>query len=91
MSALSVILNVVTLLIVFYAIMIHGDALDIDRKSKPDTASEVMEENLTDPLVVGRGYFRDTERFGRIGKFTGNDLGVPEDNWADHGLSHEKA
>ncbi|AUT19045.1 hypothetical protein DSLPV1_074 [Dishui lake phycodnavirus 1] len=91
MSALSVILNVVTLLIVFYAMMIHGEALDIERRSKPSTASEVMDENLTDPLVVGRGYFRDTERFGRIGKFTGNDLGVPEDNWADHRLAHEES
>jgi|MDSZ01.3.fsa_nt_gb hypothetical protein len=91
MSAFSIILNVVTLLIVFYAIMIHGDALDIDRRKKPGTASEVMEENLTDPLVVGRGYFRDSERFGRIGKFTGNDLGVPEDNWANHRLAHEKS
>jgi len=91
MSALSIILNVVTLLIVFYAIMIHGDALDIDRKKKPDTASGVMEENLTDPLVVGRGYFTDRERFGRIGKFTGNDLGVPEDNWTNHRFAHEES
>jgi len=91
MSAISIILNVVTLLIVFYAIMIHGDALDIDRGDKPTMASDVMEENLTDPLVVERGYFRDSEKFGRIGKFTGNDLGVPEDNWADHRFAHEKS
>ena len=91
MSAISIILNVVTLLIVFYAIMIHGDALDIDRKDKAISASEVMEENTTDPLVVGLGYFRDSEKFGRIGKFTGNDLGVPEDNWTDHRLTHEES
>jgi hypothetical protein len=91
MSALSIILNIVTLLIVFYAIMIHGDALDIQRNKKSDTPSEVMDEMLTDPLVVGRGYFRDTEKFGRVGKFTGNDLGVPEDNWTDHGLTHEES
>lgn len=52
------------------------------------SATEVMEENLKDPVIVSRAYFTE-DKLGDLGNFTGYSS-VSEDHWL-HGFPHEKA
>jgi hypothetical protein len=79
MSVASVVLNIVTIVIVFVALFYHGEKLELPTRKASDSATDVLEANRTDPLVVGRAYF-DESKVGNIGKFTAYDP-VPETHW----------
>jgi len=57
MSVASVVLNIVTIVIVFVALFYHGEKLELPTRKASDSATDVLEANRTDPLVVGRAYF----------------------------------
>ena len=68
---LSVILNLVTIAIVVYFIVVYQPLLD--KKAKQEghaTASEALRANLKDPNVVSRAYFTESKS-GSIGGFVG--------------------
>jgi hypothetical protein len=52
------------------------------------TATDVLNDNLKDPVIVSRAYFTDTID-GPIGEFTGYPSSWSEDNRL-HSFSHEK-
>ena len=86
MTLLSIVLNIITVVIVFAALFFQGHNLEGDpRRYKPFDklfATKVMQDNEYDPLVTGRAYFNEPKT-GNIGRFVGDDTGVHETNWND--------
>lgn len=66
----SVLLNIITLLIVFVVAIFFFTSPEIVKK-KMNTASEVLAAQLKDPLVTSRAYFTERKR-GSTGEFVGN-------------------
>lgn len=85
---LSIVLNIITILIVFYMVNLFLQVYN-SRKNKSDTASDVIKNIFYDPLVTGRAYFSESKD-GPINYFDGINLSRSEDNGL-HSLSHEKA
>lgn len=67
----TIILNIITIAIVAYFIIVYQPLLD-EKAKKEDkaTASQVLRENLKDPLFVSRAYFTEPKS-GSIGGFVG--------------------
>ena len=66
----SVLLNIITLLIVFVVAIFFFTSPEIVKK-KMNTASEVLAAQLKDPLITSRAYFTERKR-GSTGEFVGN-------------------
>lgn len=67
----SIILNVITIAIVAYFIIVYQPLLDEKAKQEDKaTASELLRANLKDPVVVSRAYFTEPKS-GSIGGFVG--------------------
>lgn len=56
-------------------------------KDEPPTATDVLMDNLKDPLVTSRAFFTEPET-GPIGDFVGYSP-VSQDDWL-HSLPHEE-
>jgi len=58
---LSIILNVITIAIVAYFILVYQPLVEEKLKNEGKvTASEVLRANLKDPLVTSRAYFTES-------------------------------
>jgi len=66
----SVLLNVITLLIVFVVAIFFFTSPE-NVKKKMNTATEVLAAQLKDPLITSRAYFTERKR-GSTGDFVGN-------------------
>lgn len=66
----SVLLNIITLLIVFVVAIFFFTSTE-NVKKKMNTASEVLAAQLKDPLITSRAYFTERKR-GSTGEFVGN-------------------
>jgi hypothetical protein len=66
----SVLLNIITLLIVFVVAIFFFTSPEIVKK-KMNTASEVLAAQLKDPLITSRAYFTERKR-GSTGEFVGD-------------------
>jgi Na+/H+ antiporter NhaC len=66
----SVLLNIITLIIVFFVAYFFFTSPE-NVKKKMNTASEVLAAQLKDPVVTSRAYFTERKN-GSTGSFVGN-------------------
>jgi hypothetical protein len=67
----SIVLNIITIAIVAYFIIVYQPLLDTKAKQEDKaTASELLRANLKDPRVTSRAYFTEPKS-GSIGGFVG--------------------
>jgi|TARA_R110000803_G_scaffold120326_1_gene188440 hypothetical protein len=66
----SVLLNIITLIIVFFVAYFFFTSPE-NVKKKMNTASEVLAAQLKDPLVTSRAYFTERKK-GSTGSFDGH-------------------
>jgi hypothetical protein len=80
MSALSITLNILTVLLVIVTLFFQGHNVEVKEEGVLASAMEIMRINAKDPRVTSRAYFTEP-RYGNIGKFTNYDEYAPIDNY----------
>jgi hypothetical protein len=77
------------ILLIIFSIIVLVTVGDEDSKTSTVTATDVLNDNLKDPVIVSRAYFTSTLD-GPIGTFTGYPSSWAEDNRL-HSFSHKKS
>lgn len=80
MSAFSITLNILTVLLVVVTLFFQGHNVEVKEGSVLASAMEMMRIHSKDPRVTSRAYFTEP-RYGNIGKFTNYDEYAPIDNY----------
>ena len=77
------------ILLIIFSIIVLVTLGDEDSTTSTVTATDVLNDNLKDPVIVSRAYFTGTLD-GPTGTFTGYPSSWPEDNRL-HSFSHKKS